>query len=58
VLKLRPTSAAYGELVLMDLMASGQASVVSSEVALSLTAIPATWSPDSEFLLYHKKGEL
>ena len=58
VLRLRPTSAAYGELVLIDLMAAGQGSVVSSEAELSLTAIPATWSPDSEFLLYHKKGEL
>lgn len=58
VLRLRPTSAAYGELVLLDLMAGGQASVVSGEAELSLTAIPASWSPDSEFLLYHKKGEL
>jgi peptidoglycan/xylan/chitin deacetylase (PgdA/CDA1 family) len=58
VLRLHPTSAAYGELVLIDLMAAGQGSVVSNEAELSLTAIPATWSPDSEFLLYHKKGEL
>jgi peptidoglycan/xylan/chitin deacetylase (PgdA/CDA1 family) len=58
VLKLRPTSAAYGELALLDLQAGGPASVVAAQVELSLAAIPASWSPDSELLLYSKRGEL
>jgi peptidoglycan/xylan/chitin deacetylase (PgdA/CDA1 family) len=58
VLKLRPTSAAYGELTLLDLQAGGSGRVVSEQVELALAAIPASWSPDSEILLYSKGGEL
>jgi peptidoglycan/xylan/chitin deacetylase (PgdA/CDA1 family) len=58
VLKLRPTSAAHGELALLDLQAGGSWQVVSEQVELTLAAIPASWSPDSEFLLYSKGGEL
>ncbi len=55
LLALRPTSAAYGELLLYDLK-GGPASVASSGVELSLKAIPVLWSPDSDFFLYSKRG--
>jgi peptidoglycan/xylan/chitin deacetylase (PgdA/CDA1 family) len=58
LLVLRPTSAAYGELLLYDLTQGGPASVASSGVELSLKAIPALWSPDSDFFLYGKQGSL
>ncbi len=58
LLALRPTSAAYGELLLYDLAHGGQVSVASSGVELSLKAIPALWSPDSDFFLYAKRGSL
>ena len=57
LLALRPTSAAYGELVLYDLAQGGPASVASRAVELSLKAIPALWSPDSDFFLYGKRGQ-
>jgi peptidoglycan/xylan/chitin deacetylase (PgdA/CDA1 family) len=58
LLALHPTSAAYGELLLYDLTQAGPASVASSRVELSLKAIPALWSPDSDFFLYGKQGNL
>jgi peptidoglycan/xylan/chitin deacetylase (PgdA/CDA1 family) len=58
LLALRPTSAAYGELLLYDLKGGGPASVASTGVELSLKAIPALWSPDSDFFLYAKRGSL
>jgi peptidoglycan/xylan/chitin deacetylase (PgdA/CDA1 family) len=57
LLALRPTSAAYGELLLYDLK-GGPTSVASSGVELSLKAIPVLWSPDSDFFLYSKRGSL
>lgn len=58
LLALRPTSAAYGELTLYDLAQGGPASVACTGVELSLKAIPALWSPDSDFFLYSKHGNL
>jgi len=58
LLALRPTSAAYGELLLYDLSKGGPASVASTGVELSLKAIPVLWSPDSDFFLYAKRGSL
>ncbi len=58
VLALRPTSAAYGELLLYDLSQGGQASVASTGVELSLKAVPVLWSPESDFFLYAKRGSL
>jgi peptidoglycan/xylan/chitin deacetylase (PgdA/CDA1 family) len=58
LLALRPTSAAYGELLLYDLSQGGPASVASTGVELSLKAVPVLWSPDSDFFLYGKRGSL
>ncbi len=58
LLALRPTSAAYGELLLYDLSQGGQASVASTGVELSLKSVPVLWSPDSDFFLYAKRGNL
>ncbi|HUI69292.1 MAG TPA: polysaccharide deacetylase family protein [Spirochaetia bacterium] len=57
LLYTRATSAAYGELTLID-AETGAANVVSSHVELSLEALPATWSPDSRFVVYSKAASL
>jgi len=58
LLALRPTSAAFGELLLYDLSQGGQQSVASTGVELSLKDAPALWSPESDFFLYAKRGSL
>ena len=58
LLALRPTSAAFGELLLYDLSQGGQQSVASTGVELSLKAVPVLWSPNSDFFLYAKRGSL
>jgi peptidoglycan/xylan/chitin deacetylase (PgdA/CDA1 family) len=58
LVRLSPTSAAYGELLLHDLSQAGRLSVASTGVELSLKAVPVLWSPDSDFFLYAKQGSL
>jgi peptidoglycan/xylan/chitin deacetylase (PgdA/CDA1 family) len=58
LLALRPSSPAYGELVVYDLEQPGEGTVVSTGVEFSLKSIPALWSPDSEFFLYSRQGSL
>jgi peptidoglycan/xylan/chitin deacetylase (PgdA/CDA1 family) len=53
----RPTSAAYGDLILFDQSASEE-SVISKKVELSLKEPKTIWSPDSKFLVYSTKGNL
>ena len=55
---LRPTSAAFGQLILLDLQAGGSMRPVAEQVELSLSELPAVWSPDSQLLLYGKGGQL
>jgi len=54
---LRPRSAAYGELALQE-VATGQETVISDRVELSLRELPAAWSSDSRFLVYAKGSSL
>lgn len=58
LLALRPTSPAFGELLLYDLERDSPPGVVSAGVELSLRTFPALWSPASDFLLYGKQGSL
>jgi peptidoglycan/xylan/chitin deacetylase (PgdA/CDA1 family) len=57
LLYTRATSAAYGDLTLID-VSSGTQTIVSSRVELSLEELPALWSPDSRFIVYSKAGGL
>lgn len=57
LLYVRPTSAAYGDLTLLDVSA-GNATVISDHVEISLGHLPATWSPDSRFIVYSKAANL
>ncbi len=50
---LEPTSAAYGQLVLVA-TATGERHVVSAQVELSTETEPARWSPDSRFFVYSR----
>lgn len=57
LLYTRETSAAYGDLTLLDVSA-GKATVISDHVEVSLGQLPATWSPDSRFVVYSKAASL
>jgi peptidoglycan/xylan/chitin deacetylase (PgdA/CDA1 family) len=57
LLYLRSTSPAYGDLTLLD-VATGVETVLSPKVELSLQELPATWSPDSRFIVYAKGTSL
>jgi peptidoglycan/xylan/chitin deacetylase (PgdA/CDA1 family) len=57
LLYLRQRSAAYGDLALLDI-ARGDETVVSEHVALSLTELPAVWSPDSSYIVFSKASVL
>ncbi len=57
LLFVRPRSAAHGDLVLLD-ATRGEEVVISSRVEVSLEELPATWSPDSQFVVYAKGGGL
>lgn len=54
---LRRQSPAYADLVLHN-VESGEASVVSEEVPISLSGPPVRWSPNSAFFVYEKQGRL
>ena len=57
VLAFRPTSAVVGVIELRDLAGSGS-TVVTAGVDLSYQSLPALWSPDAQFFIYEKKGNL
>lgn len=57
LLYLRPKSAGFGELVLLDLQSSTE-TVIAAEVELSLQSLPAGWSPDSAFFVYSRQNRL
>jgi len=53
----RPTSAAYGKLVLFD-QTRGSEHVISEKVELALQEPRTLWSPDSRFFVYETSGSL
>ena len=53
LLFLRTHSAAYGDLMLLNVI-TGEQTVISTKVELSLESLPASWSPDSRFVVYAK----
>jgi peptidoglycan/xylan/chitin deacetylase (PgdA/CDA1 family) len=57
LLFVRPRSAAFGDLTLLE-VASGQETVLADRVEISLQELPATWSPDSRFVVYAKEASL
>jgi peptidoglycan/xylan/chitin deacetylase (PgdA/CDA1 family) len=57
LLFLRTRSPAYGDLTLLN-VATGAQTVISSRVELSLESLPASWSPDSRFVVYAKASGL
>ncbi|MFW5683758.1 MAG: polysaccharide deacetylase family protein, partial [Spirochaetota bacterium] len=54
---LEPTSAAYGDLVLIATDGSGR-TTVATRVELSTEQTPARWSPDSRFFVYSRGGSI
>ncbi|MGA2639400.1 MAG: polysaccharide deacetylase family protein [Spirochaetia bacterium] len=57
LLYLRTRSPAYGDLTLLN-VATGVQTVICTKVELSLEALPASWSPDSRFIVYAKASGL
>jgi peptidoglycan/xylan/chitin deacetylase (PgdA/CDA1 family) len=57
LLYLKTRSPAYGDLTLLN-VATGVQTVVSEKVEISLTNLPAGWSPDSRFIVYAKASSL
>jgi peptidoglycan/xylan/chitin deacetylase (PgdA/CDA1 family) len=57
LLVLEPTSAAYGELVLLATDGTAR-TTVATQVELSTETDPARWSPDSRFFVYSRQGRL
>ena len=57
LLFVRPRSAAFGDLTMLE-VATGQETVVADRVEISLQELPATWSPDSRFIIYAKEASL
>ena len=54
---LRPTSAAFADLVLYDTLAD-QEFVISRRVEIDIDRNPSLWSPDGTFFVYTKSGRL
>lgn len=54
---IEPTSAAYGELVLLATDGSSR-TTIATDVELSTERAPARWSPDSRFFVYARSGDL
>ncbi|MFW6355613.1 MAG: polysaccharide deacetylase family protein [Spirochaetota bacterium] len=54
---VEPTSAAYGELVLLSTDGTGR-TTVATDVELSTERAPARWSPDSRFFVYSRRGRV
>lgn len=57
MIAFQPSSPAFGDLVLTR-FSDGSKTVVSSDVELSLDALPVKWSPQSDFFIYQKAGTL
>ena len=57
MLHFRPISAVSGSLELREVAAT-TSSVVTTGIDLSYQTLPALWSPDGQFFLYEKKGNL
>jgi peptidoglycan/xylan/chitin deacetylase (PgdA/CDA1 family) len=57
LLQVRPASAAFGELAILDLE-KGTRSVVASGIEIDLEEPPCAWSPLSDFFVYAKAGAL
>ena len=57
LLYLRTRSPAYGDLTLLN-VATGAQTVISTKVELSLESLPASWSPDSRYIVYAKTSGL
>jgi peptidoglycan/xylan/chitin deacetylase (PgdA/CDA1 family) len=57
LLYLRSSSPAYGDLTLLN-VATGEQTVISEKVELSLRELPAVWSPDSRYIVYAKASGL
>lgn len=57
LLYLRPRSAAYGDLTLLDIAKSEEV-VISDRIELSLKELPAIWSADSSFVVFAKSLNL
>lgn len=57
VLRVRPESAAFGVLELIDLEAMQQ-TLVSRDIEIDLAEPPCAWSPSSDFFVYAKAGTL
>jgi len=59
VLAFQASSVVAGAVELRDLTAAGAApTVVTTGVELSFQSLPALWSPDAQFFVYEKKGNL
>ena len=57
LLYLEPTSAAFGDLVMVD-MHSGVKTQVASRLERPEKFFPASWSPDSRMFVYERDGKL
>jgi len=57
VLAYQAAGAVRGSLVLKD-VATSASTLVTEGVDLSFRGLPAQWSPDSQFFVYEKRGEL
>jgi hypothetical protein len=57
LLFVRLRSSAHGDLALLE-VATGQETVIADRVEVSLQELPASWSPDSRFIVYSKAASL
>ncbi|MBN1241750.1 MAG: polysaccharide deacetylase family protein [Spirochaetales bacterium] len=57
LLYLAPVSAAYGNLMLLD-VASGKSTAVAERVGFSVEEFPASWSPGSDAFVYARDGNI
>jgi hypothetical protein len=57
IIRIEPVSAAYGNLILMNVN-SGEKTVVANHVERPDKYFPALWSPDSRVFIYERGGNL
>ncbi|MDR0410514.1 MAG: polysaccharide deacetylase family protein [Treponema sp.] len=57
IIRIEPISAAYGNLVLMN-VDSGKETFISADVERPDRHFPALWSPDSQVFIYEREGNL
>jgi peptidoglycan/xylan/chitin deacetylase (PgdA/CDA1 family) len=61
LLYLRPSSAAFGELLLLDVSAEGSQEgrrLIAGGIEIDPASPPAVWAPDSSFFVYCRQGTL